>query len=150
MSRQISSQLTNVYRISALVTPVFALMILVFISFVSRRALLGEMVFFGIFVLLGAGVSIWFAGRLRDVSIDDNYLYVSRFNSGQRIPLEDISDVTENFWLQYHPVTIHLRSGTPSADKVVFLPTWRMFTSWSSHPIVDELKELARRKQISG
>ncbi|MEP6849632.1 MAG: hypothetical protein ABI999_12310 [Acidobacteriota bacterium] len=150
MSRQISSQLTNIYRIGTFVSAAAGVIFLIFVGFVSRKADIGEMAFFGIFVFIAAGLSIWFALRLRDVSIDDNYLYVSNFNSGQRISLAEISDVTENFWLKYHPITIHLRSGTPTAAKIVFLPTWRWFTAWRGHPVVDELKELARKKQITG
>jgi len=86
----------------------------------------------------------WTCMRLKEVSVDDNFLYVSNYLKEIAIPLSEIQDVTENVWVNLHPVTIHLRSSSEFGDKIVFMPTARVFAFFSSHPVVKELKELAR------
>jgi hypothetical protein len=54
--------------------------------------------------------------------------------------------VTENVWLNMHPVTIHLKAPAEFGDRIVFMPKGRSFAFFSSHPVVAELKELARSK----
>src|SRR5215813_7967384 len=54
-----------------------------------------------IFLLLWV-VGIVFIGwdciRLKEVSVDDSFLYVSNYLKEVSIPLSEIYDVTENFW----------------------------------------------------
>lgn len=101
-----------------------------------------------IFVLMWIGLSAWFlfdALRLKYVSVDDDFLYVSNYAREIAIPLADIYDVTENFWLKHHPVTVHLQHPSEFGDKIVFMPKTR-FWGFTSHPVVNELKQLARSK----
>ena len=58
------------------------------------------------------------------------------------IPLSEISDVTENVWINIHPVTIHLRAPSEFGSRIVFMPKVRFF-DFSSHPVVNELKGIA-------
>jgi hypothetical protein len=97
----------------------------------------------------------WFGGaallsrscvRLKVVSVDERLLYVSNYLEEISIPFSQICDVTENRWTSGHPVTIHLSSPSEFGDKIVFLPKARFFALWSSHPVVSELKALARSK----
>jgi hypothetical protein len=80
--------------------------------------------------------------RLKRVRIEDSAIYVSNYLKEIRIPFNAIADVTENRWLNIHPVTIHLRSATEFGDRITFMPKIRIF-SWRSHPVVAELRELA-------
>ena len=96
--------------------------------------------------IAGAAYICWSCFRLKEVSVDDNYLYVSNYFKEIAIPLTEIYDVTENVWLQMHPVTIHLRSPSEFGNKIVFMPKARMFAFFSSHPVVNELKALAGRE----
>jgi hypothetical protein len=91
----------------------------------------------------------WSSVRLKKVSVDDDFLYVSNFIKEISIPLSDIYDVTENVWVSIHPVTIHLKSQSEFGDKIVFMPTTRFFPFFSSHPVVSELKDLARSKNMA-
>jgi len=51
--------------------------------------------------------------------------------------------VTENFWLNVHPVTLHLKNPSEFGRKIVFMPACRFFNSWwISHPVVGELNKL--------
>jgi hypothetical protein len=86
----------------------------------------------------------WSCIRLKEVSVDDNFLYVSNYLKEIPIPLSEVYDVTENVWVNTHPVTIHLKSPSEFGDKIVFMPKTRAFAFFSSHPVVKELKELAR------
>lgn len=94
--------------------------------------------------IAGTVYFLWDANRLKTVSVDDKFLYASNYLKEIAIPLSDISDVTENFWLNTHPVTIHLKSPSEFGHKIVFLPTRRVFALFSSHPVVAELKRLAQ------
>jgi hypothetical protein len=93
--------------------------------------------------LVGALFISWGYGRLKRVRIDPAALYVSNYFREVRIPFDAIQDVTENRWINIHPVTIHLRSSTPFGNRIVFMPTIRFF-SWCSHPVVSELREWAQ------
>ena len=99
--------------------------------------------FFSFFFVVGCGFIYWECNRMKWVSVDERYLYVSNYLKEISIPLSDICDVTENRWLNSHPVTIHLRSSSDFGDKIVFMPKVRFFAFFSSHPVVSELKGLA-------
>ena len=101
---------------------------------------------FLIFWLVGSAFIYWSCIRLKEVSVDENFLYVSNYLKEIAIPLSEIQDVTENVWVNIHPVTIRLNSPSEFGDKIVFMPRVRFFEFFSSHPVVDELKELARSK----
>ena len=103
--------------------------------------------YLGVWVATSA-VVYWNGVRLKTVSVDDNFLYVSNYLKEISIPLSDIYDVTENVWFNNHPVTIHLRSPSEFGDKIVFIPTARVFAMFSSHSVVNELKELARSSSL--
>ena len=99
--------------------------------------------------IMGAAFTYWSCAPLKEVSVDDNFLYVSNYLKEFAIPLSEICDVTENVWINIHPVTIHLKSPSEFGNKIVFMPKRRMFALFGSHPVVSELKELARVKSIT-
>lgn len=90
----------------------------------------------------GSAFIYWGCTRLKVVSVDDNYLYISNYLREARVPLSDIYNVTENRWVNIHPVTIHLRQPSDFGAKIVFMPQ-AYFSFFGSHPVVSELKELA-------
>jgi len=79
---------------------------------------------------------------LKRVRIDGTRLYVSNYLEEISIPFSDIAKVTEDRWVNIHPVTIHLKNATEFGDRITFMPTSRFF-GWTSHPVVHELKQLA-------
>jgi hypothetical protein len=99
-----------------------------------------------VFVMWIAGTAFiyWSCVRLKKVSIDDQFLYVSNYLQEIAIPFSDIGDVTENIWLNSNPVTIHFKLPTEFGEQIVFMPKFRWIPSLSSHPVVAKLKELAR------
>jgi hypothetical protein len=46
--------------------------------------------------------------------------------------------------MSHHPVTIHLRHETPFGRRITFIPKFRLLPFWRTHPIVNELRKLAR------
>lgn len=99
-----------------------------------------------VFLVASGAYVYWNCIRLKVVSVDENFLYVSNYIEEISIPLSQISDVTENKWMSGHPVTIHLSAFSKFGDKIIFIPSVRFFAFWSSHPVVSELKALARSK----
>lgn len=91
----------------------------------------------------------WFGIRLKKVGIFGDSLYVSNYQKEIKIPLSEVADVTENVWVNIHPVTIHLKNESEFGNKIVFMPTFRAFAFWSSHPIVDELITLANSQKTN-
>jgi hypothetical protein len=90
----------------------------------------------------GTAFIYWASARLKKVRIADSALYVSNYLKEVRIPLDAVADVTENRWINIHPVTIHLRTTTDFGDRITFMPKIRIF-GWRSHPVVAELRGLA-------
>src|SRR5215216_5278543 len=72
--------------------------------------------------IAGSVFIYWGCIRLKVVSIDDDYLYISNYIKEMRVPLSDIYDVTENRWVNIHPVTIHLKSPSAFGANIVFMP----------------------------
>ena len=93
--------------------------------------------------VVGTVFSLWTLAGLKRVRVDSKNLYVSNYLREISIPLTMITDVTENHWINIHPVTVHFRTVTEFGQKITFMPTIRFFGLWSSHPVVAELKQLA-------
>jgi hypothetical protein len=94
-------------------------------------------------ILIAGTVFIWWScARLKKVRISNDAIYVSNFRQEVRIPFDAIQEVTENRWINIHPITICFRKATPFGDRIVFMPTIRLF-GWQSHPILGELRQLA-------
>jgi hypothetical protein len=94
------------------------------------------------FWIAGSAFILWGCARLKRVRLDESGLLVSNYLKEVRIPFDDIRDVTENRWINIHPVTIYFRHSTPFGDRIVFMPRVRLF-SWTSHPVVSEIRSLA-------
>jgi hypothetical protein len=97
---------------------------------------------FTVIWLAGTAFILWICARLKQVRVDANNLYVSNFLREVAIPLNLIADVTENRWINIHPVTIHFRDETQFGRTVTFMPTARFLRPFSPHPVVAELKRL--------
>jgi hypothetical protein len=96
-----------------------------------------------LFFFIAGSIFIWWAcARLKKVRVAADAIHVSNFLQEIRIPFGEIQEVTENRWLNIHPITICFRTTTTFGDRIVFMPTRRLF-GWRSHPIVAELRKLA-------
>lgn len=97
--------------------------------------------------LLGSAFIYWGCVRLKKVSLSDDSLIISNYLRSERVPLTELSKVTENVWINIHPVTLHFRNPTAFGSRVVFMPTVRAFGFFSNHPIVRELRDAALMAQ---
>jgi hypothetical protein len=100
---------------------------------------------FLLLTILGTAFLYWTSIRLKRVRMDDQALYVSNYLEEIRIPLQDVREVTENRWINIHPVTIELLGDTAFGRRVVFMPKVRLFALWSHHPVVGEISEAAAK-----
>jgi hypothetical protein len=91
----------------------------------------------------GTAFILWGCAGLKKVRMDQDSLYISNFRKEIVVPLSSIGSVTENRWINIHPITIHFRAPTEFGNKVTFMPTSRFFGFWSSHPVVEELRGTA-------
>jgi len=67
----------------------------------------------GLFVgiwLVGSSYLIWFARRLRVVSIDERTLFVSAGREEIQIPFSSVERVKENFWANPKIITLTLKA----------------------------------------
>jgi hypothetical protein len=93
----------------------------------------------------------WICFPLKRVRMDDQALYISNFKTEIAVPLHNVAEVTENYWLNDHPVTIRFHSGTGFGTKIVFVPKQGWFTWWwSSHPVVAEIRGAVARASGAG
>ena len=94
--------------------------------------------------VLVSGYFIWFGRRLKVVSIDENFVYVSQFRQEIQIPLANIEGVKQNWWANPKLITLTLNQPSEFGTSIVFVPTSMMFAAWRSHPIVDEIERAVR------
>jgi hypothetical protein len=149
MKRQLSSLQTFLLKIifPAIWIPVFGLgAVVAFFASADGKSGPGGGWFFLFIWIAGSTFILYFAIRLKDVSVDEEFLYVSNYLKTVKIPLSQIYDVTEIVWINIHPVTIHLRSPSEFGTKIVFMPKVR-FAFISSHPVVAELKRMSESKR---
>ena len=93
---------------------------------------------------LAGTTSFWFfAMPLKQVRVDGGNLYISNFREEISVPLSAVTGVSENRWINIHPVTIHLRTETAFGNKIVFMPKQRLAFGWTSHPVVNEIRQMA-------
>lgn len=98
----------------------------------------------------GIVAMLWMCVPLKRVRTDGRNLYISNYFREITVPLTAVGDVTENRWINIHPVTIHFRRHTEFGKRITFMPTTRMFSSWSSHPVVEELHQAVAAASEAG
>ena len=87
----------------------------------------------------------WSCIRLKRVRMDDKMLYISNYSSEIAVPLVNVAQVSENRWVNIHPITIEFHADTEFGSRVVFMPKVRWFALWSPHPVVEEIRGAVNR-----
>lgn len=98
--------------------------------------------------LAGSAFILWFCARLKRVRLDGAILHISNYRREIAVPLTSVDRVTENRWINIHPVTIHFRRTTEFGDAITFMPTARPFGFWSAHPVVAELEQAVFAQRV--
>ena len=105
-----------------------------------------SMKWFFLFATIVGSAFIWWAGvRLKRVRMDASALHISNYATEIVVPLANVAEVTENRWVNNHPVTIRFHSDTEFGPQVTFMPKIRWFAFWSSHPVVEEIRVAVAR-----
>jgi hypothetical protein len=95
--------------------------------------------------ITASGYLIWFARRLKFVSIDEDFVYVSVFHKQIQIPLAHIEGVKESFWARPKLITLTLNHPSEFGRQIVFVPTHQVFAAFRSHPLVEEIEKAIKR-----
>ncbi len=144
MKRTISSSVTIVYKF---IFPGFMILAFAGGGFVmlaggETRIALPYSFFFVLVIVL----AYYFGMRLKKVEMDDEKLYISNYSRVIEVHRSKIKKVSENKWINIHPVYIDFSTSTEFGDRIVFMPKVRPFAFFSSHPIVGELKSWIERR----
>jgi hypothetical protein len=91
-------------------------------------------------LLVGSAVIYAWGLRLMRVVMTDGELRISNYRREIVVPLSEVDQVTENRWVNIHPVTVQFVRRTDFGQRIVFMPKARPFALFSSHPIVAELR----------
>ena len=87
-----------------------------------------------------AACALWYASRLKWVSVDENFIYASGLRKKIRIALSEVESVDVSFMLNPKEVTLRLKAPSEFGRKIVFLPRQRLFEGMrGGHPVADEL-----------
>ena len=151
MKRTISSKFTLPTKVFALLLAILPITLVLINLFAGR---ISPVFPTGIIAIVIASAFmmffIWYYSRFSFVSVDENNLYVSRWFKEVSVPLAEVEDVS--LASAFGLVIIRLKPGSNAVSKIVFMPRVEksaVFSRYQSHPIVDELKTLARKKGAS-
>ncbi len=150
MSRLLSSGFTYVYKF---VLPVWIGIVVLGLTITTVLGIGRNMLSLPILPVIVALVALQLlpALTLKRVEMDSRNLYISNFSKQIVVPLADVTDVSENRWLHYHPVTIQLARPTEFGNRITFAPdmsdTWFRFLS---HPVVAQLRTAVARARDQG
>lgn len=100
--------------------------------------------------LVASSYLIWFARRLKVVSIDERTLFVSAGRREIQIPFSNVEGVKENFWANPKIITLTLKQPSEFGEKLVFVPTSLFFAAFRSHPTVEHIRKLIASNRSSG
>ena len=94
--------------------------------------------------LFGVLFLLRFAAPVLRVELRDGRLYASDYRREIEIPRGEITNVTQNVWVNVRPITLHLRNDTPFGKRIRFIPPGRViFAFWKEDAVVEKLRELA-------
>jgi hypothetical protein len=86
---------------------------------------------------------LW-AKRLKRVEVDDLFLYISNFITEIRVPLSDVTAVSESDDRRNFTVNIELGKESAFGQRIIFRPRFCLY--WSGvHPIARELQALCKK-----
>ena len=97
--------------------------------------------------IIASGYLVWFARRLKFVSIDENFVYVSDFRKEIQVPLTQIERVKESFLARPRLITLTLDRPTEFGREIVFVPPSLDFAIFRSHPLVEEIEGAVQRSR---
>ena len=139
MKRQISSELTSFWKY---LFPILWIPLIGFgsIAAASLAKTKPGWILFVVGWIIASGYVIWFARRLKFVSIDEDFVYVSQFRKQVQIPLAHIEGVKETLSSRPKLITLTLTQPSEFGEQIVFLPRAQQWAAGRSHPLVEEIQ----------
>jgi hypothetical protein len=95
--------------------------------------------------LVGSSFILWFAVRLKAVTLSEGTLIVANFRQEIRIPLSSINEIRESRLVNPKTIKLTLYPPCDFGEKVVFIPKIKFYNPFGQHPIVKQLKELTHK-----
>ena len=90
---------------------------------------------------------MWFASRLKWVSIDERVFYVAGLRTEIQIPFGEVDRVETSSMWRPKQITLRLRSPSPFGKNIVFVPPQRVFESMrAGHPLAEELTAIIKTR----
>ena len=84
--------------------------------------------------------------RLKDIWIDENYLYLTTMFRNLEIPLEAIASVTEDTRGKITQIKIIFARQTGVGNSLTFIPYFS-FRAFQNHPVVEEIRQFVKSKE---
>lgn len=146
MKQEISSRLTAFYRrgVPVILVGLFCLGLW---ASVGRRSSSSAQLPLGIAAFVAVAAFVFYrCWNLKEVSADNENLYISGGKTEARIPFDQVESVYQSFWQRGNPdtVAITFKSDTIFGRKIIFMAPIRIAT-FTEHPIVDELNSMVAR-----
>ena len=93
---------------------------------------------------IGGGVLVYYGfARLKSVSIDKNYFYISNYLKTIKVPISELVEVQDrNLPGSYRPITLHFRNRNYFGHSIVFLPEFESPNSYSKLTMAEKLRRL--------
>jgi hypothetical protein len=113
----------------------------VFVFAVATDADLHSRIIIGVIFV----TSCVFAFFIKRVRMDDKHLYISSFTHEIEVPLSEVMNVTDFWWINPHAVMIKFHKRTPFGERIFFAPQLRNAPIFGNHSVVMEIKDAVER-----
>lgn len=94
------------------------------------------------FFLVGVIIFGLLAFPLKEVFIDEEFIYLSNYFREDKISLRHIERVSETFLTNPKLVIVRFKDRTIFGKRIIFIPQDRWFAPLRKHPIVNDIKDL--------
>ena len=139
MKKKLSSDLTPFYK-SLWIFFVIGLGIMLFMTDMPFS---GKATYF-FFWTIGAFLFWGLYRNFGTVVIDDHFIYVTHNRDMAIIPMSEIKSVYQNTLFRHLVVIIELKNVARLGSEIRFIPYHVFRLPFTNHPVVDELKRLAK------
>jgi len=142
MKKKLSTSLTFLFKF---IFPTFWIgcILLGSVALFISEGLIG-FVFLAAAILIGAFM-YYTVISAKAINIDQDNLYISNYFKEIIVPLENVSHISENFFISPRLITISVYDETDFGSQIKFLGYTKPFLFFSSHPAVSIINE---RKNI--
>lgn len=93
-------------------------------------------------LIVGAAFIYWSGIRMKKVWLAQNSLVISNYLEEITVPLQQVERVSGSILMTPELVWVHFRRPTIFGKRIIFMPKLRLWSGFSEHPIVEELRQL--------